>query len=53
MIYIKTEMPDMPKGCLQCDEYLKETCKKEGSCVANYKYKRPSWCPLVEMEESK
>ena len=57
MIYIKTDMKEIPKGCLGCREvrtndfrgyYL---CNETGRNVKTHLKARPDWCPLVELKE--
>lgn len=49
MIYIKTNMPEMPKSCYDCE------CRmRDGECVLTGDFAdiRPDWCPLVEKKEN-
>ena len=56
MIYIKTNMTEMPKSCLGCpvnDENFDCLIAQENVfefCLHNKP--RPVWCPLVEIKEN-
>ena len=64
MIVAKTRMRRMPKSCrwckLSCANWFEERfcsvtagdCPKEYEKNGSWKYVRPDWCPLLEMEEN-
>ena len=61
MIVAKTKMRKIPKSCKKCNlsfqnwagertcSVTKKDCPMELSS-GNWKYGKPTWCPLVEME---
>lgn len=57
MIYVKTNMKEMPKGCGKCDLSYPDNTDPGGyvNCEAKLKIfgndRRPDWCPLVEFKE--
>lgn len=67
MIYIKTDMTEMPKGCSWvelifdfgairlCPYKNGKHCvvSKEHKEVAKHNCKRPDWCPLIRKEDIK
>lgn len=68
MIVAKTKMRKIPKSCKTCslrhDERMSQgqyyslccitlrSCPMEKKKSGNYGYIRPTWCPLMEVEES-
>lgn len=63
MIVAKTKMRKMPKNCRDCklsfstwvgDRFCfimnNKDCPKEYEKNGSWKYVRPDWCPLMEME---
>lgn len=66
MIVAKTKMKKIPESCNKCSlariEYshwndtqrycwiTKKDCPMEKSEHGNWKYTRPDWCPLMEVE---
>jgi len=58
MIYIKTNMTEMPKSCQECEVCAKsrfdnsQVCRKTGESTTHYQTERPLWCPLVEIKEN-
>lgn len=64
MIYAKTKMRKIPKSCKDC-AYAKGIWGGEKSCRlvehkcpwvqtehGNWKYSKPKWCPLVEVNNN-
>ena len=49
MIYLKTNMTEMPKSCDEC-----ECSMRDGECVLTGDFAdiRPKDCPLVEIKEN-
>lgn len=52
MIYIKTNMPEMPKNCQECSAEIYGCCVIKAENVLGFKKNRPDWCPLVEKKEN-
>lgn len=58
MIYIKTDMLEMPNSCDDCplEAYGANGtyyCEIPGHGTIEHKANRPCWCPLVEKEDIK
>ena len=58
MIYIKTEMKQMPKGCKECKNHRNSSGIGFDYNLCGLSTKeikltntRPDWCPLIEIEE--
>ena len=53
-IYIKTEMKELPKRCVECElrESKTQICTATGEKTSydNRQMMCPAWCPLVELK---
>ena len=62
MIVVKTNISNMPKKCLDCKYFIKETglfsfefrnwCELTNKTIQN-ELKKQDWCPLVEVKDDK
>lgn len=64
MIVAKTKMRKIPTSCKKCNLSFqnwagertcfvtKKDCPIEEAPSGNWRYGKPTWCPLVEMEDS-
>ena len=62
LIVIKTDMKELPKGCVYCSSVIDGRCyvytcryanRGLGNNFKEIPTTRPEWCPLMEIKESK